>query len=88
MAATGHRVEQRPGNRCHVSFELSPLTAPYLPVCRLAARRVAWSIMADFNIKNACKTGPTVKNVRSQLLQLWRLTLQGRQCQLFSYIYS
>ena len=28
-----------------------------------AARRVAWSIMADFKVKNAYKTGPTVKNV-------------------------
>ena len=30
-----------------------------------AARRVAWSIMADFKVKNAYKTGPTVKNVSS-----------------------
>lgn len=36
-----------------------------------AARRVAWSIMADFKVKNAYKTGPTVKHVSTPAITLY-----------------
>jgi hypothetical protein len=36
-----------------------------------AARRVAWSIMADFKVKNAYKTGPTIKNVSTPAIALY-----------------
>jgi len=41
IPATGHRVE--PGNpgECDLSFEVPVLAAPYLAVCREAARRIA-----------------------------------------------
>jgi hypothetical protein len=35
-----------------------------------AARRVAWSIMADLKVKGAYKTGPTVKNVSTPAVAL------------------
>ena len=41
VRATGHRVTPLEPNRCRVAFEVPPLAAPYLLVCRLAARRIA-----------------------------------------------
>lgn len=41
IPATGHRVDTRPGDRCRVTFDLPPLAAGYVPVCRRALDRVA-----------------------------------------------
>jgi len=41
IPATGHRVEVLGATRCRVSFEFSRWAAPYYPVCRVAAARVA-----------------------------------------------
>jgi hypothetical protein len=41
VSATGHRVEPLGPDRCRIAFELSPLAAPYWPVCRVAATRAA-----------------------------------------------
>jgi len=40
IPATGHRVEALGPDRCRVVFEVPWLAAPYLAVCRLAARRI------------------------------------------------
>lgn len=40
IPATGHRVETLPDDRCRVAFELSPLAAGYVPVCRRALERI------------------------------------------------
>jgi hypothetical protein len=40
IPATGHRVESLGPDRCRVVFEVPPLAAPYLAVCRLAAERI------------------------------------------------
>ncbi len=40
VRATGHRVEPLDTNRCSLSFEVPMLAAPYLPVCRVACRRI------------------------------------------------
>lgn len=41
VPATGHRVEPLGEDRCRVSFELSPLAAGYVPVCKRALDRIA-----------------------------------------------
>lgn len=41
VPATGHRVERLGEQRCRVSFELSPLAAGYVPVCKRALERIA-----------------------------------------------
>ena len=43
-----------------------------------AARRVAWSIMSDFKVKNAFKTGPTVKNVGTPDVALYKPCIAWR----------
>jgi hypothetical protein len=40
IPATGHRVEEA-SDGCRVGFELSPLAAPYVPVCTRALDRIA-----------------------------------------------
>ena len=40
IPATGHVVESLGPRRCRVVFEVPTLAAPYLAVCRLAARRI------------------------------------------------
>ena len=41
LHATGHRIEALGASRCRISFEFSAWAAPYYPVCRIAAVRVA-----------------------------------------------
>lgn len=41
IPATGHRVDRLADDRCDVAFELSPLAAGYVPVCRRALDRIA-----------------------------------------------
>jgi hypothetical protein len=36
LPATGHRVEPLGSERCRVTFEIPPLAAPYVVVCRRA----------------------------------------------------
>jgi hypothetical protein len=40
IPATGHRIESLGSHRCRVVFEVPLLAAPYLAVCRLAAKRI------------------------------------------------
>jgi len=40
VRATGHRVEPLDTDRCSLSFDVPMLAAPYLPVCRVACRRI------------------------------------------------
>jgi hypothetical protein len=40
IPATGHRVESLGPDRCRVTFEVPLLAAPYLAICRLAAKRI------------------------------------------------
>jgi len=41
VPATGHRVERVDDDRSRVGFEVSPLAAGYVPVCRRALRNLA-----------------------------------------------
>lgn len=41
LPATGHRVTPATGNSCHVAFTIPSWAPLYVPVCRLALRRLA-----------------------------------------------
>jgi hypothetical protein len=47
LPATGHRVEPVGEGRCRVVFEIPPLAAGYVPVCRRALSRIESILLAD-----------------------------------------
>ncbi|WP_440989682.1 SRPBCC family protein [Haloarchaeobius baliensis] len=47
IPATGHRVEPVAEERCRVVFEIPPLAAGYVPVCRRALKKIEAILLAD-----------------------------------------
>jgi len=47
LPATGHRVEPVDEDQCRVLFEIPPLAAGYVPVCRRALSKIESILLAD-----------------------------------------